>query len=70
LNELVCEYLLRNEISRLQNKDNRTNQDECWLESCERELCLINQLQLNRISYYGCTRDEFSERIIKYSIKH
>lgn len=70
LNELICEYLLRTEISRIQDKEQKTNKDECWLESCERELYLIKKLQLNRISFYGCSRDEFKEKIKNYAIKH
>jgi hypothetical protein len=70
LNETVSEYLLRTEITRLQNKEELTNQEECWLESCERELLLSKQLQLSNICYYGCSRDEFKEKIKDYTINH
>jgi hypothetical protein len=65
---LICVYLLESEIKKLKETEPLTNQEELWLETCERELVLIKQLRLDSISYYGCSRDEFVSKIKNYTI--
>lgn len=65
---LICVYLLENEIKKLIETEPLTNQEELWLETCERELALIKQLRLDSICFYGCSRDEFMSKINNYTI--